>query len=178
VQERLQSLESDPRLTFVEELAQREGMTTEEFITAFRERQEQQQINELIQNNIPEEYAKEMIENRKFREQFQSKEKEQQEQQKQQAELTEFLGYFKQANGRDFDSQKDAIPPEVLEANQNGVPLKFAFMEHHNNQLQQQLKIMKQNKENTQRAPVGSVTQHGSTETASKDPFEMGFDSI
>jgi hypothetical protein len=178
LQEKLQALESDPRLTFVEELAQRQGMNVDEFIGAFREQQEQQQLNELIQQNIPEEYAREMLENRKFRQEFQTKQQESQQQEQQQADFKEFLSYYKDANGKEFDPNKEAIPNEVLEAYQNGTPLKFAYMQHHNAQLQNQLKILKQNQVNTQRAPVGSVTAHGSTETASKDPFEMGFDSI
>jgi hypothetical protein len=40
------------------------------------------------------------------------------------------------------------------------------------------LKIFKQNAANAKKAPIGSVSTHGSDATKSKDPFEMGFDSV
>jgi hypothetical protein len=51
-------------------------------------------------------------------------------------------------------------------------------MEHQARQLRSQLKVYKQNEENAKKAPVKSVTAHGSTETAAEDDFLRGFNSI
>ncbi|WP_394139556.1 hypothetical protein [Cytobacillus oceanisediminis] len=178
VQERLQALESDPRLSFVEELAKEQGMTTEQYLDAVREYKEQEKLNELVQQNIPEELAKEILETRKMREEIQREKQSKADEAKKSAEFNEFFEFFKQTNGRDFDTKNDQIPPEVWEANQKGVPLKYAYLEHHTKQLQSQLKTIKQNEENAKKAPVQGVTAHGSTETASEDDFMRGFNSI
>jgi hypothetical protein len=178
VQERLQALESDPRLTLVEQLAQQQGMSVDEYVEAVRQYQEQAQLDELIQQNIPEEYAKEMLENRRFREQLQQERQAKEAEAKQQAEFSDFFKYFRDTNGRDFVPEQDEIPQSVWDANAQGVPLRYAFAEHENQQLRQQLATLKKNQDNARKAPVGGVTQHGSTEIASTDPFLLGFDSI
>jgi hypothetical protein len=176
--ERLQALESDPRLSFVEELAQQFDMDVPTYLEAVKQQREEERLNELLQQNIPEEYAREMLENRKFRDQFETEKKAKAEEEKANADYNEFFDYFRQANGRDFNSQSDEIPPSVWEATQKGVPLKYAYMEHQNNQFKQQLQTLKQNQTNAKKAPVGSVTAHGSNEVASEDDFLAGFNSI
>jgi hypothetical protein len=177
VQERLQTLESDPRLSFVEQMANQFGMTTEEYIQAVQQQQEQERINELVQQGISEELAQEMLENRKFRQQFEQEKKAKAEEERKNSEYNDFFQYFRDANGRDFVPNQDEIPPTVWEAANQGVPLKYAYMSHENNQLRQQLQTLKQNESNAQKAPVGSLTAHGSTEVASEDPFLIGFNS-
>jgi hypothetical protein len=49
-------------------------------------------------------------------------------------------------------------------------------MEHHNKQLQQQLKVYKQNEQNKTKAAVGGTTTHGSGNDPIDD-FMDGFDS-
>ncbi|MEH7251900.1 hypothetical protein V7111_07220 [Neobacillus niacini] len=176
--ERLQALESDPRLSFVEELAQQNGMDVPSYLEAVKQQREQERINQLVEQGISEELAQEMLENRKFREQFEAEKKAKAEEEKANADYNEFFDYFRQANDRDFNAQSDAIPESVWQATQSGVPLKYAYMEHQNNQFKQQLQTLKQNQSNAQKAPVGSVTAHGSTEVASEDVFMQGFNSI
>lgn len=171
LQEKLQALESDPRLQFVEELASESGMSVEEYLDAAREFREQQKLNELIQQNIPEDLAREIMENRKFRQDFESKQKQQQEEEQKKQEYQEFFESFP-------DVKPDSIPPEVWQMHQQGVPLKYAYMQHDYNQLKEQVQVLKQNKENKQKAPVQGVTQHGTQEVASEDPFMQGFNSI
>lgn len=176
--ERLQALESDPRLSFVEELAREQGMEVNEYLEAVQQFKEQQKLEELLQQNIPEEYAKEMLESRKFREQLEAEKKAKAEEEKKNAEFNEFFETFREATGKDFVPGQDEIPAEVWEAHQNGTPLKYAFMEHQFKQLQSKVQVLQQNKQNEQKAPVGSVSAHGSNDVASEDPFLMGFDSI
>lgn len=178
IQQQLNEIQNDPRLAFVEELAQAEGMDTSQFMDAFRQQQQQAQIDELVQQNIPEEYAREMVESRKDREERKREKEEQQKQQQQDQEAQEFFDYFKEANGRQFDSEKDEIPQEVWDMNQNGVPMKYAYMEYHNNQLNSQLQALKKTEENTKKAPVKGTTAHGTEEPTSDDLFLQGFNSV
>lgn len=178
VQERLQSLETDPRLSFVEQLAKQYGMDVQQYIEAVSQQQEQARLDELIQQNIPEDYAREMLENRKFREQIETERQTKASEEKKNAEFNEFFQYFQQANGRDFNAQQDEIPQSVWEANASGVPLMYAYMQHQNQQLQQQIQTLKQNESNAQKAPVKSVTAHGGTEVEPEDEFLKGFNSI
>jgi hypothetical protein len=171
VQERLQALESDPRLSLVEQLAKESNMTVEEWVQAVHQQREQARLNELIEQNIPEDIAKEMLENRKFREQYESKQKEEQARAKQEAEYREFFQTFP-------DVKADQIPGEVWEAHQKGKSLVDAYTHYENKRLKEQLAVLKQNEENAKRAPVGSVTQHGTTEPAVEDDFLRGFNSI
>jgi regulator of replication initiation timing len=153
-------------------------MNVDEYIQAVNQYQEEQRLNELLQQNIPEEYAREMLENRKFREQLESERQAKQREEQQNAEFNDFFKYFKEANGRDFVPETDGIPDSVWQANQQGVPLRYAYAEYENQQLRQQLNTLKKNQDNAKKAPVGGVTQHGSHETASEDPFLKGFNSI
>lgn len=178
VQQRLQELETDPRLSFVEQLAKEQGMNVNEYLEEVQKWKEQEKINELVQKGISEEVAQELLETRKFREQMEAEKKAKQQEEKKNAEFQDFFQYFKNANGRDFDTNSDQIPKEVWEAHAQGTPLKYAYMEHFNNQLSNQIKILKQNEVNTKRAPVQSVNTHGSTEVASEDDFLSGFNSI
>jgi hypothetical protein len=179
VQARLQELENDPRIAFVENLAKENGFTNpNEFLTHFQEMQEQAKLDELIQQNIPEEYAREMLENRKFREQLQAQQQQAQQQQQEQQQYIGLFEAFKEFNERDFDPNKDQIPNEVFEkANEEGIPLKYAYTDFMTKQLKQQLSIHKQNEQNLKRNVVNSTTQHGSSGNQSVDAFEDGFDS-
>jgi hypothetical protein len=180
IQEKLQALESDPRLTFVENLAKQNGMDVNQYLEAVQQAQQQAEINQLVQANIPEEYAKEILDNRKFRDEFNRMEQEKAQQVKADAEFNEFFSHFQNTEGRAFDPNKDQIPQTVWEATQKGVPLKTAYMEHQFQQLQQQLKTLKQNEANARKAPVGSVTSNGSVQSVpdEDDPFLQGFNSI
>ncbi|GIN88702.1 hypothetical protein J6TS2_50880 [Heyndrickxia sporothermodurans] len=178
LQERLQEVENDPRIQFLNELADQHGLNPQEYIEAVRQQQEEQRFNELVQQNIPEELAREILESRRDREERKREKEEQELRERDNQDFADFYEYFNDVNGRTFDAKKDALPEEVIEANRNGVPLKYAYMEHHNNQLQSQVKVLKQNEKNKQTAPIGSVTDHGSQEVASEDLFLQGFNSI
>lgn len=149
-------------------------------ITTEAEYKQALQEKELIEKykDLPEELVQEILDNRRFRDEYEADKQAKTEEEKSNQEFQEFFDYFKQANGRDYNPAKDQIPPEVWEANKNGTPLKYAFMEHHNNQLKSQLQTKKQNEENALKSPVGSLSSHGSTEVAEEDDFMRGFNSI
>jgi hypothetical protein len=179
VQTQLQELQNDPGRLFLQDLAKENGFDNiNDFINDFKAMQEQARIDELVQQNIPEQYAKKMIEMEKFQQQF---EQEKQQKEQEQKEIQEFVGLnevFREFNDRDFDPNTDKIPDEVFTtARENGVPLKFAYESFMAKQLKQQQQIYKQNEQNLKRTVTGGTTQHGSTNSQSVDDFEDGFDS-
>jgi len=127
-------------------------------------------------SDLPDDVRQELIESKKFREAYENERKAKEAESKKQADFEEFFKYFESVNDRSFDPKKDVLPRDVLEAVEQGVPLKFAYMEHHNRELRNQLKIQKQNQENLKKSPVGSVTSGGSNRTESDDPLLAGFD--
>ena len=70
------------------------------------------------------------------------------------------------------------IKPETWEKVKAGIDLTVAYTQQVNEELQAQIKMLKQKEKNKSQAPVGGVTEHGTTNTQGKDPFEMGFDSV
>jgi hypothetical protein len=180
LQEKLTSLESDPRLAFVERLASENNMSIEDFINAFEEERTQAEIDELVQASIPKEYAEEMVKNRQFREQLEAQQNAQQQEQMQQQENLEFFEQFKALHGREFDAQNDIkdIPQEVWQMNEQGIPLKFAYLQHFANQVKTENAQLKQNQINSDKSPVGSVTAFGSHNEGGEDEFLIGFNSV
>lgn len=139
---------------------------------------EQKLIEQYKDRDLPPEVIQELVENRKFREEQQREKAEKEVQSKRQEQFEEFFRYFESVNERPFDANKDIISQEVQAAVDSGVPLKFAYMEHHNKELRNRLKIQTQNQENKRKAPIGSVTANGSTPTEAEDMFLKGFNSI
>lgn len=91
-------------------------------------------------------------------------------------QLSDFLETFQKINERPYDPKTDKVPPEVWAASQNGMPLRYAYMEHHNKELRNQLKISKQNESNSKKAPVGGVTANGGNKKAAVDPILAEWD--
>lgn len=159
--QRLQALENDPRLTFVENQAKKYGMTVEQYLDAVREAEEQERLNELIQQNIPEELAKEIMENRKFREQWEQERKAREEAEKREADYKAFLETFP-------DVKPEDIPESVWkDVEENGKSLVDAYTRYENQLLKEQLAKLqegkvkeKQNEENAN-STTGSVTGKG-----------------
>jgi hypothetical protein len=179
VQTQLQELQNDPGRQFLQSLAKENGFDNiNDFITDFKAMQEQSRIDDLIQQNVPEQYAREMIENQKFRVQFQQQQEQKQREEQEKQEYVGLIDAFREFNDRDFNPTTDAIPDEVFQkAQEDGIPLKYAYTDFMNKQLKQQLSIYKQNEQNLKRNVTGGTTQHGSANTRSGDDFEDGFDS-
>ena len=168
--ERLNSYENDPNLSYLNSLAQKNNMDLGQLVNYWKQQEEEAELNELLQQNIPEEYAREMLESKKFREELQRKEYEAKQQQRQEAEFKDFFQAFP-------GTVPDKIPPEVWEKRETeGIPLKYAYMEHMNNQLIKEKEILLNNNKNRKKAPGLGVTKFGSGDTPSKDPFLEGFD--
>lgn len=171
IQERLQQVESNPGLAYLNELAQRSNTDIDTLVNYWREQERQNELNQLVQSNIPQEYAEEILNNRKFREQFEEKQRQEQEQAAQRKEFNEFFEAFPGVDPKN-------IPKEVWELNDNGIPLKFAYAEYERQQLLNEVKILKQNKQNKASSPSLGTTGFGSHDNIVSDPFLEGFNSI
>jgi hypothetical protein len=137
---------------------------------------EQKLIEQYRDRDLPPEVIQELVESRRDREERQQEKAARDADAKVQSEYKDFLETFQSMNERQF-TDKDTIPQEVWDAVNKGQPLKFAYLEHHNKELRNQLKIAKQNQANTKKAPVGSVTAGGGTRTEGTDAFLDGFNS-
>ncbi|HAA25281.1 MAG TPA: hypothetical protein DCE11_04065 [Ruminiclostridium sp.] len=173
VQERLarerQKYENNPYLKYLQEKAQRLGITVEQLIENDRKWEEQQQIQKLVQQNIPPEFAKEMLENRKFREMYQAEQQRRQQEETRRQIFMEFIQTYP-------DVKADQIPQEVWQMTfQQGYPLTAAYAIWENKQLKQQMQTIQANQKN---AETSTGAAKNVDKVQGKDPFEIGFDSV
>lgn len=127
--------------------------TYAEYQEALAKQEQEEKLNELLEKNVPEEYAKEMLENRKFREQFETEQKAKQQKAQQEADLKDFITAFPNVKA-------DDIPVEVWQANEKGIPLRYAYAEHAYKQTIKAEEIAKANAENA-KSSTGSVNGDG-----------------
>jgi hypothetical protein len=154
--------ESKPVIGFVEKLAQQNGMTVPEYLKAVEDYDRQQEIESLAsQRNLDPELAEELYLLRQDRKQREVQHQTQAQKEKQNQEFQEFFKYFEGVNKRPF-SDKDEIPAEVWNANAQGIPLKYAYAEHHANQLESKLQLQQTNQANSNTS-TGSVTGNGAS---------------
>lgn len=141
VYSKYQELANDPRLSFVEELAKSYNMSPGEYIQAVKEQQRQSELDNLIQQNIPEEYAREMLENKRFRQTYEAQLRENEARQKQNQEYSEFLSVYPDIN-------PDAIPGQVWEMVNNGKNILDAYTRYENQILRSEIEALKANNAN------------------------------
>ena len=128
----------------------------------------------MVESGVPEDLAREVIATAELRRQLQEKENElkrkEEASKKKEAENKEYEDFMKNFP----DVNPDDIPKEVFEDAVNS-NLTTAYMKFKMNQMENQLKVAKQNEENAA-ATVGGVTETGTTkENHTNDPFLDGF---
>lgn len=168
IEQQLAAAQNDPHLAFYKDLAKRYGYDDlGKYEEAVKAQWEQDEINKLIQANVPEEYAREMLENKKFREQY-GQEKEQREaQDKETAMYNEFIETFP---GVDANN----IPPEVWEMVNKGRDLTSAYAIHAAKNIdtvktdaqQEAIKALTQNAETSSGSVTEQTTQAPAAMTA------------
>ena len=168
LQERLNELQNNPALSKygkVEEVSKLLGyQTDDELIEALYQTHYERTAE--AQGLTPAQIQKEYELSQKER---QLSQKEQVESQKQKE--TEMYSKF----ATNFpDVKAEMIKPETWEKVNNGMDLSTAYTMQQNQDLMNELKIFKQNAENLKKAPVSSVSTHGS-DMKSEKIFE-GFD--
>ena len=155
-------MQKNPALSYLTQKAQRLGISVEQLIANDQRYEQQQELNRLLQQNIPPEYAKEMLESRQFRQKYQQTQQVLQRQQAQQKMYSEFLEAYPEAKPED-------IPPEVWGAVKKGETLLSAYTRYENKKLREQLngaqtqqKTAEANGKNAQSSP-GSAKSTGKT---------------
>jgi hypothetical protein len=165
-------LKSHPTLSYLEQKAQRLGMTVEQLIENDRKYEEQQKLNELIQKNIPPEYAEKLLkvdELEKWKAQTeqerQAEIQRQQQQQYKQQMYAEFMQMYP-------DVKPEQIPAEVWQLVNQGHRLASAYAIHENKLLKQQQQTQQANLKNAE-GSTGSVKTQGKTGGyISRDQFD------
>ena len=181
--EKLKNLENSKVFSYVSQKANQLGMTVDEYMDSVEQyeqeqeaKRQQERIDEMISNGVPEDVAKEVVATSQLRKELQEeKNKLEQEKQtkaekdKKDQEYAEFLEAFPDVKAED-------IPKEVF-LNAQKSSLKTAYLEWQNAELKKQLEIKKTNQKNED-SSVGSTTEFGGVVHEKTDPFLEGFDSV
>ena len=180
--EQKKALENSRVFSYINDKAKQLGMTPDEYMNSIdqyekeqRQAKEQQKIDEMISNGVPEDVAKEVVATAELRQlqikenELKSQEKEKQDKLAKEKEYQDFLEAFPDVKAED-------IPKEVF-LNAQKSNLKTAYLEYQNAELKKQLEISKTNSKNKQTS-VGSVTEYGNAEGEQSDPFLEGFNSV
>jgi hypothetical protein len=135
--------------------------TYADYQKAVQAEQERQRLEELKQNNIPEDLAKEIIENKKFREQYEAEKLTRSQQEARQKDYESFLNTFP-------DVKADEIPTNVWEEVEKGKSLVDAYAKYENSLLKAKIaeyekgsKTLEANNKNAENT-TGSVIGNGS----------------
>lgn len=181
-QEQYENLQNSKVEQYVSKKAKELGMSVDEYIDQVEnyereqeKKKEQARLEEMINNGVPEDVAKEVIATSQLRKQLQEKEnalKEQEEKTKKEndknKQYADFVEKFPNVKPED-------IPKEVFENAQNS-NLVSAYKDWLIKDLETKLQIKEQNEKNAKSA-IGSVTETGTTQKQKAiDPFLEGFD--
>ena len=155
-------LKNHPHLSYLEQKAQRFGITVEQLIENDQKWEQQQKLNELVQRNIPKEYAEKLLKvdeleqwKAQTEKQRQEEQRKQQEQQYRQQMYAEFLQMYPEV-------KPEQIPKEVWQLVNEGHRLASAYAIHENKLLKQQYQTQQANFKNAE-SSTGSVKTQGKT---------------
>lgn len=181
LQEKLNNLEHSKAMSYITNKAEELGMSVDEYMEQVenyeREQQkqrEQEKLEDMIANGVPEDVAKEVIATSQLRKELQAEknklEKEKQEQLNKESKDKEYADFIKE-----FPEVKpEDIPKEVFAEAENS-SLREAYMKYQLEEQRKQIEILKKQNENKS-SSVGSTTEFGGKENKSSDPFLAGFD--
>lgn len=155
-------LKNNPYLSYLEQKAQRLGITVEKLIENDQKWEQQERLNELVQRNIPKEYAEKLLKvdelerwKAQTEKQRQEEQRKQQEQQYKQQMYAEFLQMYPEV-------KPEQIPKEVWQLVNQGHRLASAYAIHENKLLKQQYQTQEANVKNAE-SSTGSVKTQGKT---------------
>ena len=133
--------------------------TYAEYQKAVAEQQRQAEIQRLVQENVPESYANEMMENRKFREQFETQKKSQEQKEQQTKQYQEFLEAYPEFS----DPQKiNEIPAEVWQSAKTGTNILDAYVRYENKSLKGELSKYQTQQQAVQANQANAASSTGS----------------
>lgn len=180
LQEKLSNLENSKAMSYIKNKAEELGMSIDDYMEQVenyeREQQkqkDQEKLEDMIANGVPEDVAKEVIATSQLRKELQQEknklEKEKQEREKQESKDKEYADFIKEFP----DVKAEDIPKDVFLDAENS-SLREAYMKYQLEEQRKQIEILKKNQENSTRT-VGSTTERGG-ETTKSDLFLQGFD--
>ena len=170
-------------MDYIKEKASNLNISPEDYIERVKayERQKEQEsadkeVQDLVERGIDETLAREIIETKLARKNFEKEKAELQKRiaedeakKKEDAEYIEFINTHPEV-------KVDEIPQEVFE-NSKEIGLTAAYNQYENKLLKEKLKQLEQAQQNASSSPVGLTTDGETTDQQSKDAFFMGFDS-
>lgn len=177
----LENLQNSKLEKYAKQKASELGITVDEYMDRVEQyekdqqrAQEEEQLDEMLSNGVPEAIAREVIATGQLRRELQKKENELKAKEEAQAKEAEKNREYEQFL-KDFpDVNPEEIPKEVFEDAENS-SLSNAYMKWQMKELQKQLSVAKQNEKNKE-ASVGGITDTGpAKENIEKDPFLEGF---
>lgn len=171
-------------MDYIKEKASSLSITPEEYINrvknyeAEKKKETQEaEIRNYINRGIDEQTAREIVQTKLAREQFEKEKAELQkriaEDEKKQKEDAEYVEFIKTHP----DIKVDEIPQEVFEQAEK-IGIDAAYNQYENKLLKEKLKQLEQAQQNVASSPVGLTTEGSSTEQMTKDAFLEGFDSV
>ena len=177
----LENLQNSKLEKYAKQKASELGITVDEYMNRVESYEKEQQkakeaeqLEEMLNNGVPEEIAKEVIATSQLRKQLQEKENElkakEEAKQKEDLKNKEYEDFL-----RDFpDVNPEDIPKEVFQEAENS-SLSNAYMKWQLKELQNKLNVANQNEKNS-KASVGGVTETGpAKENHERDFFLEGF---
>lgn len=176
----LENLQNSKLEKYAKAKAEEMGITVDEYmdqVEAYEKEQERakerERIEEMVNNGVPEETAKEVIAAGQMRKKYQQMENELKRREealnKEEAKKKEYEDFLEQFP----DVDPDKIPKEVFEEAEKS-SLSNAYMKWRMKDLENQLSIAKTNEKNA-KASVGGVTETGpAKEKYESDPFLEG----
>ena len=180
--EKLTNLENSKAMSYITNKAEQLGMSVDEYMDQVEnyekeqeKAREQEKLEDMIANGVPEDVAKEVIATSQLRKELQAEknklEKEKKEKENKESKDKEYADFIKEFP----DVDADKIPKEVFADAENS-SLREAYMKYQLEEQKKQIEILKKQNEN-QASSVGSTTEFGGKENKSSDPFLDGFDS-
>jgi hypothetical protein len=139
--------------------------TEAEYRQALRE---QELVKQYQARGLPEEVVDELLQNRKFREEYQAKEKTFQEKERREKDYTEFDEWHTKTFGK--VANPEDIPPEVWEAVKQGVSMKHAFMEHSYSGINSRISELEAKLQTQQANDKNAANSTGSVKTSGALP--------
>ena len=178
----LENLQNSKLEKYARQKADELGISVDEYMDRVEQYEKDQQraqdeerLEQMIENGVPEDVAKEVIATSQLRKQLQAKENELKAKEKEQAEreakdkeYADFLKEFPDVNPED-------IPKEVFEEAEKS-SLSNAYLKWQLKETKNKLSVAEQNEKNS-KATIGSVTETGQTkEKHERDFFLEGFE--
>lgn len=179
--EKLNNLENSKAMSYINNKAEELGMSVDEYMDQVenyekeqQKQREQEKLDDMIANGVPEDVAKEVIATSQLRKELQAEknklEKEKKEKQDKESKDKEYADFIKEFP----EIKPDDIPKEVFAEAENS-SLREAYMKYQLEEQKKQIEILKKQNENKS-SSVGSTTEFGGKENKSSDPFLAGFD--